>query len=581
MKAIILAGGEGTRLRPLSTNKPKPMIRLFDRPLLEHIVLLLRQCGFTELCMTLHYLPGVIRDYFGDGSDLGVHIEYRTERQAAGTAGSVRACADFIGRDDFLVISGDAACRFDLRAMMEKHRLSGADATILVKKSADPAEFGLVLAEADGTLRGFVEKPGPERVVTDLINTGIYVLSSSVLDEIPEGRSADFGGEIFPRMLRSRRPMRIWQSDGYWSDVGSCEAYLATCRDVLDGRFPLSLPAGGRLDPEKKTWISPDAKVSPDAELGPYTVIGGGSAVEDGVRISGSIVDGALLLSGCVVEDSILSQGVRLGREVRLRRGCVLAEGVTVGDGSLLSEGLRVWPGLTLPSGCLLTEDLHQSSEAKPLRFRTGGILSGNNGTELTPERLLRMGRGCTGNRVAAAASGGNHARLLAGAFLTGAAAAGKEAFLMDAPLPSVAAVMPRVFNIDQCLFFLEEDAATVVRSYDGDGLPLSRNEQRKLENALCGASYEPTAQRPCAVKPLMGTEEAFLASVLSACDSLGGIKLACSPGLLQAAFRRADAQIMLPGSGVPELRLSPDGFTLSIVDERGKEWPWALLLGG
>ena len=175
MKAIILAGGEGTRLRPLSICKPKPMLRLFDRPLLEHIVLLLRNCGFTELCMTLHYLPQIIQDHFGDGSELGVSIEYRTEAQAAGTAGSVLACRDFAGKDDVLVVSGDAACSYDLRAMMEKHRLSGADATVLVQKCSEPSEFGLVLTEEDGRVKGFVEKPGPEKIVSDLINTGIYV----------------------------------------------------------------------------------------------------------------------------------------------------------------------------------------------------------------------------------------------------------------------------------------------------------------------------------------------------------------------------------------------------------------------
>ena len=579
MKAIILAGGEGTRLQPLSLLKPKPMIRLFDRPLLEHIVLLLKRCGFTELCMTLHYLPQAVMDYFGDGSGLGVSIEYRTEEEAAGTAGSVRACGDFIGNEDFLVISGDAACSYDLRAMVEKHRLSGADATILVRQSREASEFGLVLTEEDGRIRSFVEKPGPERVVSDLINTGIYVLSPAVLKEIPEGRSADFGGDVFPRMLRGRRHLRTWQSEGYWNDVGTCEAYLATCRDVLDGRFPLPVTEGQTAKAAGPFWISPEARVSAGAEVGPYTVVGCGSTVESGCRLSGCVLDGAYLQAGSAAEDSILSRGVRLGRAVQLRRGCVLAEGVTVGDGSLLRENLRVWPGLTLPAGSVLTEDLHRSADARPLRFRAGGELSGLNGTDLTPDRLLRLGRGGPAGRAGAAASGGGYARLLAEALLLGAGEAGKPAFLLDAPVASAAAAAAGIYGLDQCLFFRQDDDKISIRFFDRDGLPLQRKDQRKLEYDLTGASPAVPPERSRSFSLLTGTEEAYLSAALHACDPLDGIRIACSPGLLSKGLLRAGAALCEAEAGTSELILSEDGFSLRAVDEKGRDLPWGMLL--
>ena len=579
MKAIILAGGEGTRLRPLSMDKPKPMIRLFDRPLLEHIVILLRQCGFTELCMTLHYLPEVIRDHFGDGSDLGVSIEYRTEAQASGTAGSVRACADFVENDDFLVIGGDAACSYDLRAMMEKHRISGAEATILVRESAEPSEFGLVLTDKDGGIIDFVEKPGAERIVSDLINTGIYVLSPSVLSDIPRDRSVDFGGELFPRMLRNRRRMQIWRAEGYWNDVGSCEAYLATCRDVLDGRFPLPLSPSLTAVSGGPCWVSPEARVSLDAEIGPYAVICGGSTIEEGCHVSGSVLDGALLRPGCIVEDSILSQGVQLGREVRLRHGCVLAEGVAVGDGSLLREGLRVWPGLVLPAGRVFSENLHTDSEISPLRFRTPASVCGVNAGELTPERLLRMGRGSGADRIGAASAGGGYARLLAESFLIGAGEAGKHTFLMDAPLPAAAAVMAGVYDLDQCVFFRQEGDRTDIRFFDRDGLPISRREQRKLEGPLNGSSDAFPAERSFAFELLTGTEEAYLSDAFRDCGSLTGVKIACAPSLLRRALIRWGAEICPPEEGVLEFSFSEDGFTLRAKDESGKEWPWDMLL--
>jgi mannose-1-phosphate guanylyltransferase/phosphomannomutase len=578
MKAIILAGGEGTRLRPLSANKPKPMIRLFDRPLLEHIVLLLRSCGFTELCMTLHYLPRVIQDHFGDGSDLGVSIEYRTETEPAGTAGSVRACADFVGSEDFLVISGDAACSYDLRAMMEKHRLSGADATILVRRCEEPSEFGLVLTEEGGVIRGFVEKPGPERIVSDLINTGIYVLSPSVLKEIPEGRSVDFGGELFPRMLKSGRRLRVWESDGYWNDVGSCEAYLATCRDALDRRYPLPLPPGLTSIAEGPCWVSEGAHVAADALLGAYTVIGGGSTVEAGCRIRESVVDGALLQAGSSVDGSILSRGVQLKREVQIRKGCVLAEGVTVGEGSLLLEDLRIWPGLTLPPGRVFREDMHQSAGSAPLRFQPGAVISGENAS-LSPERFMRMGRSCGGERIGAAAAGGSFAAVLAEAFLLGAGAAGKHTFLMDAAQASSAAALSGIYGFDECLFFSQKESRTVVRCFDRDGLPLSRKEQRKLESALTDTGMAVSPDRSRVFELVSGTEEAVLASGLRGCGTLRGLRIACSPGLLQRGLLLAGAQLVPPEDGVIQLSLSEDGFTLQAVDENGRSWPWQMML--
>ncbi len=579
MKAIILAGGEGTRLRPLSANKPKPMLCLFDRPLLEHIVLLLRGCGFTQLCMTLHYLPRVIQDHFGNGNDFGVSIDYRTETEAAGTAGSVRACADFVGNEDFLVISGDAACSYDLRAMMEKHRLSGADATILVRRSREPSEFGLVLTEDGGVIRGFVEKPGPERVVSDLINTGIYVLSPSVLNEIPEGRSVDFGGELFPRMLKSGRRLRVWESDGYWNDVGSCEAYLATCRDVLDGRFPLPLPPSLRSSAEGPCWVSEEAHVAADAALGAYTVIGGGSTVEAGCRISGSVVDGALLQTGSSVVGSILSRGVHLQREVRVRQGCVLAEGVTVGEGSLLLENLRIWPGLTLPSGSVVREDLHRSEDSAPLRFQAGAAISGENAVSLTPERFMRMGRSCCGERIGASASGGSFASVLAEAFLLGAGAAGKRTFLMDSAQASSAAALSGIYGFDECLFFSQKGPRTTIRCFDRDGLPLSRKEQRKLESGMTDTGNPVSPDRSRVFELLSGTEEAVLASALRGCGTLHGLRIACSPGLLQRGLLLAGAQVVPPEDGVIRLSLSEDGFTLRAEDENGRTWPWQMLL--
>lgn len=580
MKAIILAGGEGTRLRPLSLDKPKPMLRLFDRPLLEHLVILLRENGFTELCMTLHYRPESIRGYFGDGRDFGVCIDYRVETEAAGTAGSVRGCADFIGGDDFLVISGDAACDYDLRAMMEKHRLSAADATILVRPCAAPREYGLVLTDEDGCIRSFVEKPEAGRVCSELVNTGIYVFSPRILDEIPVSGSCDFGAELFPSLIRERRRLLTWQADGYWNDVGSCEAFLQTCRDVLDGKLTLHMLQGLPCAADGPCWLSPGAVIGRNVQLGPYTVIGADSQIGDGCSVSGSVIDGAVLEAGCRVDGSILSPGAFIGRESVLRDGCVLAEGAFVGGGSLLHENTQLSPGIRLPEGSDAAGAFSHSRRPYVPRFQPGGCIAGEAVSELSPERLLRMGRSSAARRTAAASAGGAYARLLSEAFLVGAGAAGRESFLLDATLPAAAASSAERCGMGLTLFVRQEGDRLRLFFFDASGLPLSGKQQRLLETSGTGELTAALPERCSSTTLLLGTEEAYTAAALCGGSPLDALPVACSGSrLLSRVFSALGAQTVPPGDGILQLRLSDCGFRLRAVDETGTERTWSELL--
>lgn len=236
MKAILLSGGAGTRLRAISGDLPKPMMSILGKPLLEHTVALLRDCGFTELCMTLHYKPEVIRDHFGDGSLFGVSIRYRMEGEPLGTAGAVKNCAGFWGDEPFLVMSGDSACDFDLRPLMDKHR---GGVTIALSDHAEPLAYGLVVTDKNGAVTGFVEKPAWERVVTDRVSTGIYVVSPDVMERVPLGMPYDFAKDLFPRLLKDGVTMTGVPMEGYWRDIGSPRAYYQCNLDAIDGRYRL------------------------------------------------------------------------------------------------------------------------------------------------------------------------------------------------------------------------------------------------------------------------------------------------------------------------------------------------------
>ena len=246
MKAVIMAGGEGKRLKSVTGELPKPMVPLLGRPMMEHILLLLKEHGVTEICAAVKYRHEDISSYFGDGSRFGVNLQYRVENKALGTAGGVKNCGDFYGDEDVLVISGDAACDFDLGALIRAHKDGGAAVTIALYKHPEPLSYGLTVTDIEGRVRAFIEKPDWPRVVTDLVNTGIYVLSPRAMALVPEGQPFDFARDLFPELLSRGERLTGLAMEGYWCDVGTPLSYYKCCVDALEGRLRLDIPESFR-----------------------------------------------------------------------------------------------------------------------------------------------------------------------------------------------------------------------------------------------------------------------------------------------------------------------------------------------
>ncbi len=244
MKAVIMAGGEGKRLKPVSGDTPKPLVKLCGRPVMEHIILLLKKHGITDICAALKYRPEVIMSYFGDGEGLGVKICYRVENEPLGTAGGVKNCADFYKNEDFLVISGDAACDFDLTRLIEAHRKRKSAVTLALYPHSTPLRYGLALCDGEGCIRSFTEKPDWRRVVTNLVNTGIYVVSPRAMELVPEGAPFDFAKDLFPALLAQGQTLSGCPLDGYWCDIGTPKSFYECCCDALCGRLKLELTEG-------------------------------------------------------------------------------------------------------------------------------------------------------------------------------------------------------------------------------------------------------------------------------------------------------------------------------------------------
>jgi mannose-1-phosphate guanylyltransferase/mannose-1-phosphate guanylyltransferase/phosphomannomutase len=321
MKAMVLAAGLGTRLRPLTYELTKPMVPVLDRPVMAHIVDLLDRHGFEQVIANLHYFPDTIREYFGE------RLEYRYEPELLGTAGGVRACADFFGNEAFIVISGDALTDIDLTAFVASHRETGGIATLAVKRVTDTREFGVVLHDRDGRITGFQEKPSPEEALSDLGNCGIYIFEPEIFDYFPERPFADWAQDVFPALLEHDVPFHIHELHEYWNDVGSLGELRQGTFDALAGELHLEM-SGVQIRPG--VILASETSLPEDIEIDGAAWIGHGVDIGAGVRLMGPIV---------------LGDGVRVGDRAQLRSSIVLP-GTEIATGAILIDAIAGHSGI-------------------------------------------------------------------------------------------------------------------------------------------------------------------------------------------------------------------------------------------
>jgi mannose-1-phosphate guanylyltransferase/phosphomannomutase len=405
VKAVVMAGGEGTRLRPVTSNQPKPMVPIVGKPCMEHIVELLRTHGFEDVIITVAFLPQAIRSYFGDGESLGVHIEYSVEESPLGTAGSVRLAADKLD-DTFLVISGDALCDFDLAKLVKSHRKKGAAVTIGLKSVPNPLEFGIVVVDDEGRVERFLEKPSWGQVFSDTINTGVYVLEPEVLQHVPTDRPFDFSKELFPLLLEMGRPIYGFPMEGYWQDIGNLDQYRQANFDALDERVQLTVPGirlrgnvwlgeGVELDDleqiEGPALISNYCRIGRDAHVGPYSVLSASVTLRERARTVRSVVDASTHIGrGALVEGAIVGRSCDIRGHVRLHEGVAIGDEVKIGAESVLMPGVRVYPYKEVESGAQIYESVIWESKASSRLFGKDGV-SGLVNVDLTPEMVSRL----------------------------------------------------------------------------------------------------------------------------------------------------------------------------------------------
>lgn len=399
-----MAGGEGTRLRPLTSMRPKPMVPIVNQPVMEHILGLVKHHGIDEVVATLAFMPQVIEDYFGDGDEWGMDISYAIEETPLGTAGSVKNAAEAL-TETFVVISGDALTDINLTEVIDFHKAKGGAVTIALRRVPDPLEFGVVITDDNGKIERFLEKPSWGQVFSDTINTGIYVVEPLVLDYIPEGQPFDFSSELFPLLMKNGHDLYGCVVDGYWADVGSLEGYVEVHRDILDGKAMIYVPGAKTKD---DVWVGPGADIDPSvvisskvviganttiragAKIGPYTIIGDNCLIGNDVETDHTILwNDAFVGKHAQVTGAVLCRSVDIRAGARVDNGAVIGDESVVGHGASVGNDVQVYPYKRIDAGAMVTSSLIWESRGVRSLFGTDGI-AGLVNIDVTPELALR-----------------------------------------------------------------------------------------------------------------------------------------------------------------------------------------------
>jgi len=508
-----MAGGQGSRLRPLTLSRPKPLIPLVDRPVITHIIQWLHRFGIEDIILTLQHQADLFQGHLGEDAGLGVKIRYAVEESPLGTAGSVLNTLQrglVQAGETVLVLSGDVVTDVDLRHLMDFHAEKDASVTVGLYQISNPLEYGMVITEPDGRIVQFVEKPGWAEVVSDLVNTGIYVIDTNILEQVPAGEPFDFSNDLFPLLLAQGTPLYGLALTGYWRDVGVPAEYMRASCDMLENRVQHA-PFGDLLAPG--IWVGRNVSIDPLAEvLGPV-FLGDNVRIKAGARVQGPTVirddtvvherasiSRSILWRGCYVGEDVEVNGAIISKQCVLRRGAHVHQGVVIGDKTIVGEGavihpdVKIWPNKEVEPGAEVRESIIWGGQGRRVLFGRFGV-TGVVNVDLTPEFAAKLGVAFgaslpKGSTVTINRDQHPGSRMLKRAVISGLPAAGVQVLdLRTQPIP-VARYFTRITEARAGVHvrISPHDPQVVdIRFISSRGLNLGRAKEREVETFLSG----------------------------------------------------------------------------------------------
>ncbi len=505
MKAVVMAGGEGSRLRPLTVKRPKPMVPIAGKPVMEHILNLLKRHGITDVVVTVQYLANNIEDYFGNGSQFGMHITYSREDVPLGTAGSVKNAEDHL-TEPFLVISGDALTDYNLTDIIKYHQVKKALATLTLAHVPNPLEYGVIITNEHGHITQFLEKPSWGEVFSDTINTGIYMLDPQIFSYFEKNKPFDFSQDLFPMMLKQGDPIYGYIASGYWCDVGNLSEYMRANADVLQGRVTAELVGkntGGNIWCEEGVEIAEDAqlygpiylahdcKVKSGAIIHGPSTIGSYSIIDERAQ-----VDRSFVWSNSYIGERAELRGALVGSSTSIKSKAVMFEGSVVGDNSIIQEGaiiqpnIKIWPDKEIEAGAVINASIIWGSQGRRGLFGRYGV-TGLVNVDMTPDFATRLAAAygailAKGSIVCINRDAHRTSRMIKRGMVAGLPSAGIDVHdINQIPIPvaryyirttnAVGGVHVRVSPHDKRI--------VDIKIFDQNGLDINKTTERKIEN--------------------------------------------------------------------------------------------------
>lgn len=505
-KAVIMAGGFGTRLRPITCTIPKPMVPVMNKPMMEHIVELLKQHNLKDILSILYFQPEQITSYFGDGEKFGIKMSYKSAVEDFGTAGSVGNARDEL-KEPFLVISGDVLTDFDLTKAIEYHNEKKAMVTIILTRVENPLQYGVVITESDGKISRFLEKPSWGEVFSDTVNTGIYIIQPEALNYIPKGKEFDFSKDLFPLLMKNNEPLYGYIADGYWKDIGDLSEYLLSHRDVLEGKVDVNIP-GTRMNLIGRDVITGENTIIEEVvNLKGGVVIGKNCVIKRGATVVNSVIgDNCIIECGAKVTNSVIWNDTYVGpnstmKEDIIGRNCrilskayisedvVIADECHIGEDAVLKANIKIWPHKYVDTGSTLSTSLIWGEKWNKVLFGAYGI-SGLANIEITPEFAAKLGAACGaffGKSANVATSRDSHktSRLINRALISGILSSGSNVYDLQVTPPPVARYQLINSNQKCCIHISKspfDPNLLDVKFYDSNGTTLAISKQKSIE---------------------------------------------------------------------------------------------------
>ncbi|MFC2073283.1 sugar phosphate nucleotidyltransferase [Campylobacterota bacterium] len=511
MKAVVMAGGFGTRIQPLTNSLPKPMLPIINKPMMEHTMMTLKDLGITEFIVLLYFKPEIIKDYFGDGSDFGINITYVVPDDDYGTAGAVKLAQEYIGDENFIIISGDLVTDFDFQKIFDYHAEKKSKLTITLTSVDNPLEFGVVIANKEGRIEKFLEKPSWGEVFSDTINTGIYIIEPEILNYIPRHENYDFGKDLFPSLMREGIDLMAGHAEGYWRDVGNPESYRDVYNDILTGKVDLKIAGQKTRFPDGVLYSEETYTFDKSIEFIGTVVLGKNVTLGKGVKLNNVVIgDNVVIGEDGKIRNTVIWNDVNIGHNVILNdcvicnnnlicknvtanAGMILAEGCEVGQLVKVEQDVTIWPNKMIEEAAIVSHSLILGSKYKNSIFEHGMVI-GQSNVELSCEMATKLAEAfgaqlSVGSTVLVSRDYHKNSRMLKRAFLGGLLSAGINVVdYSDIPSAVLRCSLSSNDKFSAGVHFrqrLDDPTSTVLTFFNDEGLRINSEVSKKIEKAF------------------------------------------------------------------------------------------------